>query len=178
LPSSLAHYAMSFAVLYPVTGARRAGVLALLGLLPDVDALLGVHRSPLHSLVVWLVLLALGVWWRGSSLGRLVIMASLLSLIHIFADVFTGPAPLFWPFSYRAYSVAFDLFVSVRGSGGILSLNGVRFGVHAGVESFVAKPGELIKGPLVDATGVIVAMAVALFVAVGFVSARVKQGRW
>jgi hypothetical protein len=49
MPDLLTHYMASYLVARALVGPRRALLLAFVGLLPDVDALLLVHRWVTHS---------------------------------------------------------------------------------------------------------------------------------
>ena len=77
---------------------RKALPLALLALLPDLDALFHVHRSMSHSLVVisavGLPLLVLTYRLKISRVGWLGLLAV---ASHIALDVFTGYTPILWP---------------------------------------------------------------------------------
>jgi len=51
MPDALAHYAVSYLVASRVTKHKYALFIALIGLLPDIDVLLKVHRWVTHSIV-------------------------------------------------------------------------------------------------------------------------------
>ena len=51
MPDALAHYAVSYLVASRVTKHKYALFIALIGLLPDIDVLLRVHRWVTHSIV-------------------------------------------------------------------------------------------------------------------------------
>ncbi len=55
MPDLLTHYMASYLVARALVGPRRALLLAFVGLLPDVDALLLVHRWVTHSVPVELL---------------------------------------------------------------------------------------------------------------------------
>ncbi len=55
MPDLLTHYMASYLVAKALVGPRRALLLAFVGLLPDVDALLLVHRWVTHSIPVALL---------------------------------------------------------------------------------------------------------------------------
>lgn len=77
---------------------REALPLALLALLPDLDALFHVHRSMSHSLVVisavGLPLLVLAYRLKIPRFGWLGLLAV---ASHIALDVFAGYTPILWP---------------------------------------------------------------------------------
>jgi len=100
LPDLLTHFAVAFALASPFLGTRRAFVIGVIALLPDLDVFFRVHRSVTHSAVV-LLLFALpiaylahrgGVSWRALALA----VASLLS--HPILDMFQSYTPILYPF--------------------------------------------------------------------------------
>ena len=79
---------------------RKAAPLALLGVLPDLDALLLVHRSVSHSVVVqslaWAPLLTFAYFIR-PEYRRVTALGLLVLLSHPVVDVMGGSTPIFWP---------------------------------------------------------------------------------
>jgi membrane-bound metal-dependent hydrolase YbcI (DUF457 family) len=61
MPDALTHYASSYLVSRAALKPERAALAALAGLLPDLDALLRIHRWATHSLVLALAATALAV---------------------------------------------------------------------------------------------------------------------
>ena len=51
MPDALAHYAVSYLVASKVTKPKYSLLRALIGLLPDIDVPLRVHRWVTHSVV-------------------------------------------------------------------------------------------------------------------------------
>lgn len=142
---------------------RYAAIVALAGLLPDLDALLGIHRWVTHSLPVILVialpvLLATYVA-RRRYLGTATLALALYSL-HIALDTLTSPTPVLWPL---APSIWVRVEVGGRVGLGVLS-------VDVAVAT-VTKPADFtrrtyVEGPIVSEVGLVLAVvAVALAVA-------------
>jgi len=52
MPELLLHFAVPFSISAPIVGIKRATLVGIVGMLPDIDALLHVHRSMTHSLVI------------------------------------------------------------------------------------------------------------------------------
>ena len=163
MPDLLAHYAFSYLVARTAVRPRYAALVALIGLLPDIDALLGVHRWVTHSLVVALavaapVLLATYLVRRGY-LGIALLAVALYSL-HIVLDTLTSPTPILWPL---APSVWLRVEASCRISPGSLSMTAA--------VSAVTSPADFtrrayVEGPIVSEIGLVLAVvAVALTVA-------------
>ncbi|MBS7622046.1 metal-dependent hydrolase, partial [Candidatus Bathyarchaeota archaeon] len=134
MPDLLAHYAVSFLVASRFFGFRVSAVIALSGLLPDVDALLMVHRWVTHSFVSVLVfgVIVLLVTARLSRpyLAYVAVALSLYS-IHIIMDVFTAPTPILWPLTRSSYTVNVNV-------NGILSHEGAALVPAVSIESMPA----------------------------------------
>jgi hypothetical protein len=151
----MASYLVARALVEP----RRALLLAFVGLLPDVDALLLVHRWVTHSIPVALLaltpLLALTYAYRRGYVG-VAVLAVLLYIVHVVMDVFTGLTPIMWP-------LAPALAVNI-GVNGVYGVDGVRvtpgFEIIVGPVDFARR--DSVEGPLVSETGLMLALVVAL----------------
>jgi membrane-bound metal-dependent hydrolase YbcI (DUF457 family) len=149
----------SYLVARALVRSRRALLLAFVGLLPDVDALLLVHRWVTHSIPVALLalapLLALTYAYRRGYVG-VAVLAVLLYTLHIVMDVFTGLTPALWPLT-----PALAVNIEVNGA---YSVNGVRvapgFEVVVGPVDFARR--DSVEGPLVSERGLVLALIVAL----------------
>jgi membrane-bound metal-dependent hydrolase YbcI (DUF457 family) len=97
---------------------RTAAPLALLGVLPDLDSLLLIHRSFSHSIVIlgllFLPILLVARRYRPAH-QRTVILAFLVVASHLFLDL-GGLTPILWPLIPYDFSVKFSLNV-VLGNG-------------------------------------------------------------
>jgi membrane-bound metal-dependent hydrolase YbcI (DUF457 family) len=174
MPDLLTHYIASYLVARALIEPRRALLLAFVGLLPDVDALLLVHRWVTHSIPVALLasapLLALTYAYRRGYFG-VVVLAVLLYTMHVVMDVFTGLTPIMWPL---APALAVNIEVN-----GAYSVNGVRvtpgFEVVVGPVDFARR--DSVEGPLVSETGLMLALVVALISLVEYTSRRLEVYR-
>jgi len=162
VPDALAHYVASYLVARAVLRPRYAALLALVGLLPDLDALLGIHRWVTHSLPVALAValpvLAATYVARGRYLGTATLALALYSL-HLALDTLTSPTPVLWP-------LAPSVWVRV-GVGGRVGPGGVLVDVALAT---VTKPADFsrrayVEGPIVSEVGLVLAV-VALAVEV------------
>jgi hypothetical protein len=174
MPDLLTHYMVSYLVARALVEPRRALLLALVGLLPDVDALLLVHRWVTHSIPVALLasapLLALTYAYRREYFG-VAVLAVLLYTTHVVMDVFTGLTPIMWPL---APALAVNIEVN-----GVYGVNGVRvtpgFEVVVGPVDFARR--DSVEGPLVSETGLMLALVVALISLVEYTSRRLEVYR-
>jgi membrane-bound metal-dependent hydrolase YbcI (DUF457 family) len=159
MPDLLTHYIASYLVARALVEPRRALLLAFIGLLPDVDALLLVHRWVTHSIPVALLasapLLAFTYAYRREYVG-VAVLAVLLYTMHVVTDPLTGLTPALWPL---ASAVALNIEVN-----GVYSVNGVRvtpgFEVIVGPVDFARR--DSVEGPMVSETGLMLALLVAL----------------
>jgi membrane-bound metal-dependent hydrolase YbcI (DUF457 family) len=160
---------VSYLVARALVEPRRALLLALVGLLPDVDALLLVHRWVTHSIPVALLasapLLALTYAYRREYFG-VAVLAVLLYTTHVVMDVFTGLTPIMWPL---APAIAVNIEVN-----GVYGVDGIRvtpgFEVVVGPVDFARR--DSVEGPLVSETGLMLALVVALISLVEYTSRR------
>lgn len=116
----LLHFTLPFVALTLLgVKPRRAFPLAVLAVLPDLDALFLVHRSLTHSLItVGIVVLPLLMFcWRFKPRHIRVVLLGLLSIAsHMLLDVFSGYTPVLWPL--YPYSICVRMGLNSRiGSG-------------------------------------------------------------
>ncbi len=155
---------MSYLIASRFVRRRYALVLALIGLLPDIDAILGIHRWVTHSLLVPLaaILIAIAIYRFGDhrlSRAASIIMASaLIYAVHIVMDIFTAPTPILWPILNQSYAVKLDVE-------GAISSNHIELyptiAINTRSTEFIRKP--LIEGPLATPTGAIIALTIIAY---------------
>jgi membrane-bound metal-dependent hydrolase YbcI (DUF457 family) len=115
----IVHFALPLAALLLLgLDLRKAVPLALLGILPDLDSLLLIHRSFSHSIIV-LSLLFLTIFilirhYRPAH-QRTVLLGFLVVASHIFLDL-GALTPIFWPIYPYNISISFSLNI-VLGNG-------------------------------------------------------------
>jgi len=158
VPDLLTHYVVSYLIASRLFRSRYALVLALVGLLPDVDALLRIHRWVTHSLVLTalvataIVLPAICLSFK--YLNYLITAVALYSL-HLVMDILTAPTPILWPLVNKEYMLSLGL-------DGIVSSEGVGVKPYAEIVvtdvDFTPKP--VIDGPIVSTTGIIISIAI------------------
>jgi len=108
MPELLLHFSIPFALSAPVLGLKRAFIIGLVALLPDLDVLLHVHRSFTHSaiflsiLIILMVSISLKIG-RGSGT---MIACSLSLLSHLILDLFHSPTPILYPLSNYSYHIS------------------------------------------------------------------------
>jgi len=169
MPDLLTHYMASYLVARALVGPRRALLLAFVGLLPDVDALLLVHRWVTHSIPVELLasapLLVLTYAYKRGYF-RVAVLAVLLYTLHIVMDLLTGLTPALWPL---APALALNIGVN-----GVYSVDGVRvtpgFEVMVGPVDFARR--DSVEGPLVSETGLMIALVATLTLLIECASRR------
>ena len=98
---------------------KRALPISLLALLPDLDALLLIHRSLSHSIIIMLAAaapIALLTYKLKPQLLNYAILASLALASHPALDLFTGYTPILWPLSSHSLWIKTELSVHIGSS--------------------------------------------------------------
>jgi len=118
MPELLLHFAIPFALVAPVLGLRRALLAGLVAILPDVDALMYVHRSLTHSIPLLMIPAILSVLasWKAGKGSRTIAACSLSLLSHPILDLFQSPTPILYPLSQHSYhlSVKMNTLISEK----------------------------------------------------------------
>lgn len=116
----LIHFVVPFIALMLVGASfRKAMLVSLLALLPDLDVLLLVHRFISHSIVVVLSAatpLLLLVYKFKPRLYSYVFLALLALTSHLLLDVFTGCTPILWPLYSYSICIQVELFAHIGSS--------------------------------------------------------------
>jgi len=155
MPDLLAHYASSVLVARVRVDTRITLLIGLVGLIPDVDALLRIHRWITHSLVLVALfaipLVALLYWYRRRYFG-LALTILLIYTLHLLLDIFTGPTPILYP-------LADSIWVKIQVNGASTATGII---VTPSITVATMKPDftrrEIVEGPLVTETGTILAV--------------------
>jgi len=161
MPDLLAHYAVSYLVARSRLDFKRALFIALISLLPDIDALLRIHRWLTHSLIVVLIIaipLLLLVHWRFKKHFELATIAVLIYALHLVLDLFTGPTPVFWPL-HDSVCVRVELTGSVRTDGVTLT---PEITIITKTPDFTRR--QIVEGPLVSEVGVMLAIVIVIMI--------------
>ncbi|MGB9778821.1 MAG: glycosyltransferase [Candidatus Bathyarchaeales archaeon] len=107
MPELLLHFAVPFSISAPIVGVRRATVVGIVGMLPDVDALLHVHRSMTHSLIILTIFSLLPLYVAFFKLNeKPLALFSFFSLTaHPIMDMFQTYTPILYPISSYSFQV-------------------------------------------------------------------------
>ena len=111
----LLHFIIPFTFL-TLAGVRfkTALTLSILAVLPDLDALLQVHRSLTHSAVVLTLLVASAWLITCKTRIQVSLPLTLLTVIsHPILDLFTGYTPILWPLTQSSLQVQAELTVHI-----------------------------------------------------------------
>ncbi len=104
----LLHFSIPFALVAPILGLKRALLAGFIATLPDIDALMHVHRSLTHSILLLSVLaiLFILVSWKAGRGLHTVTACSLSLLSHPIIDLFHSPTPILYPLSQYSYHLS------------------------------------------------------------------------
>ena len=95
----LLHFSIPFvASMLLEAKAKKALVLSMFALLPDLDVLFYVHRSFSHSALFILSIggIAIALFWK-TKYREYALLATVGSLSHVMLDLFTNYTPILWP---------------------------------------------------------------------------------
>ena len=165
MPDLLTHYAISYLIASRVLKYRYALFFALIGLLPDIDVLLGVHRWITHSVLIAIVAIGLAALFVLVNTRiyveyfRYLGLASILYLLHIVLDMFTAPEPLLWPMINKEFMISI-VINGCLGHGRVCIYPYLKINVSD--INFI--PKEVIGGPIVNMVGVITSIVVAMVI--------------
>jgi membrane-bound metal-dependent hydrolase YbcI (DUF457 family) len=171
MPDLLAHYASSVLVATRVRVKTRIALLiGLVSLIPDVDALLRIHKWITHSLVLVALIavpLVILVYWRRRRYFGLALATLLIYTLHLLLDIFTGPTPILYP-------LADSILIKIQVKGASTT-TGIT--VTPSITVVTVKPDftqvETVEGLLVRETGVILAVVtVVILLLEYFIKAR------
>lgn len=161
MPDLLTHYAVSLLIASRAMGFAKATLIAFIGLVPDLDILLGVHRWATHSLATALALsipIALLVHHYHRDIAKYIAIAILLYATHIVLDTLASPTPLLWP-------IAGPITITVEISG---RLEGLKPSIEPVIEIATEPIGpwpHIDRGPIASETGLITTTTIALALA-------------
>jgi len=118
MPELLLHFSIPFALVAPILGLKRAVLAGFIAILPDIDAIMYIHRSFTHSILLLLVLstiFILASWKVGRGLHTMT-TCSLSLLSHPIIDLFHSPTPILYPLSQYSYhlSVKMNTLISEK----------------------------------------------------------------
>jgi dolichol-phosphate mannosyltransferase len=156
MPEPALHFSIVFSISAPRLGVKRALLLSLLALLPDIDIILHVHRFMSHSIIliglIWVpILLAFHLFWR-RHLG-MALLCFLAVLSHPIIDCFQTYTPILYP--------AYDRSIWVKVDGRLLMSSG-GFTPQASVNVIDAptafKPFEFFDAPIFTSEGFIISL--------------------
>jgi len=155
LAEPLIHFAVPFAV-FTAFGVKpkRALLLSLLALTPDLDVLFHVHRSLTHSLIPLLLVAAplLALTWKRKPYRNFVVLASVAVASHLLLDL-TGYTPILCPLLQDSLRIAFNCDMHYS-SFPALSLN---IKIQSTPTTF--NPFKSLDAPLFTSEGFLVSLA-------------------
>ena len=93
---------------------KKAFIASLISLLPDIDALLHIHRSQTHSLpLILTATIPLILLTSKTKLKEYIVPATIALIIHLALDIFTGPTPILWPLYNQSIWITIQLNLQI-----------------------------------------------------------------
>ena len=154
MPEPLLHFSIAFALSAPILGIRRALIVGLISLLPDLDVLFHVHRSMSHSIVLLSIIVAASILisYKIGRGAKFATVSGLGLLSHPLLDLFQSPTPVLYPLSHNSYHVSPKLSVTIS--------NGIVFHLTFSIESEPVKfaPFHSMDAPIFTDIGFIISL--------------------
>jgi len=100
MPELLLHFSIPFAIAKTKFNLKQTTIIALAALAPDVDALLHVHRSITHSIIVATAITipaTIIIYYKKPKYLKLAIACYLAVASHILLDTFQTYTPTLYP---------------------------------------------------------------------------------
>lgn len=160
MPDLITHYVVSLFISSRVTKFKYSLLLALVGLLPDLDVLFRVHRWFTHSIVVAITvftLLFLIVYIINRRFLKYVVLSASLYFLHIIIDIFIASTPLLWPLTDKGYKLAIEL-------NSVLSMDRISIepNVVLIVKNIDFNVKHHIEGPIISTEGTLITIIILI----------------
>lgn len=169
MPDLLTHYTVSYLVLVRVFSLKKALALSLIGLLPDIDVVLGVHRWSTHSLLLAgataLPIMLAAAHLKHRYLAQIVALTTVY-LMHIAMDLLTAPTPVLYPLLHQAHTLRIHI------TGALSSSNTPKLLPTVKLETTPIDftPKTYLEGPIASDLGIAIAIAAAIATLVEYIA--------
>jgi len=110
MPDPFTHFSVAFAITAPFLGAKRAILAGIIALLPDLDALIHVHRSASHSIIIALIIVTpiiIITKIKKPNYTRTALLYTIALLTHPILDTFQTYTPILYPLT--TYSILINI---------------------------------------------------------------------
>jgi|Deesub1362B_J571_1020462.scaffolds.fasta_scaffold00003_141 dolichol-phosphate mannosyltransferase len=115
MPELLLHFAIPYAIATPITGPRNALIIGLAALIPDLDALLYIHRSITHSIIPILIITITAIILTQKYGGpKPLIYGIILGVMsHPILDLFQSYTPILYPLMKNSYKITTEGIITI-----------------------------------------------------------------
>jgi len=110
MPDPLTHFSVAFAITAPFIGIKRAALAGIIALLPDLDALLHIHRSATHSIIIILAItvpIIIITKTKKPNHTKTTFLYTIALLTHPILDTFQTYTPILYPLT--TYSILINI---------------------------------------------------------------------
>ncbi len=158
MPEPLIHFAIPFASLTLARiGYRKALLVSIFAIIPDLDVLFLVHRSQSHSLIpVIAVTLTAYLLLKGTRYPTYVFLGSVGVASHIVLDMFGGFTPAVWPLWDQSIKILMDLSIHIASPPVVI------FNPQILIEPTTFELIQTVEGPLFTSEGLIISVILLL----------------
>jgi membrane-bound metal-dependent hydrolase YbcI (DUF457 family) len=115
----LIHFTILFTALILINiKFRKALLISLLSLLPDLDAFFLIHRSFSHSIIVLLIVTIILLWitHKKQKFQSYVLLGFIGIFSHLILDLFSGYTPILWPLYNYSLWIKIDFIAHIDSS--------------------------------------------------------------
>lgn len=160
MPEPLIHFIIPFFLLIMFgLCIKKAALISLLAVLPDLDVLFHIHRSISHS-VFFILLFSVPaiIITKKFYIDRFSdsIIATLVVLSHPFMDLFTYYTPVFWPLFDKSIYIVSELKTNMND---VLDLN---LNLNIYFEPVMFRQTTNIDAPIFSSTGVAISLVLLI----------------
>lgn len=100
MPDLFTHFSIAFAITAPFLGIKKAILAGIIALLPDLDALIHIHRSATHSIIIALTIIIpiiIIVKIKKPDHTKTMLLYTIALLTHPILDTFQTYTPILYP---------------------------------------------------------------------------------
>ncbi|MEM2430327.1 MAG: metal-dependent hydrolase [Nitrososphaerales archaeon] len=114
----LIHFIIPFTALTLLNvRVKKALLISLLAILPDLDAIFLIHRSFSHSIIIILIVITLLLpLMKKLKIHGYALLVTLSLVSHPILDLFSGYTPILWPFYSYSIWIQAELMVHIASS--------------------------------------------------------------
>jgi membrane-bound metal-dependent hydrolase YbcI (DUF457 family) len=172
MPDPLTHYLASYLISSRIAKPKYSLLIALAGLLPDIDVVFRIHRWVTHSLIIVLATLTpalLDIYTFRREYLRLATLTTALYALHIALDTLTAPTPALWPLT-QSIQVRFEVTGTINSNE--ITIKPI---IDASTKPTDFTQKTTMEGPLITEASIILAIITAAITLAEYLAGRKRK---